>query len=235
MRPIVQQTFGALTIAGLMAFGGATWAQETSEATPAEETTETPAEAQETPTEGDGTNTDPATGLSMGTSADAEPQPGQVYIKEVFDAWELRCTKTETGKDPCQLYQLLRDQTDNSVAEINLFNLPGDGQAVAGASIITPLETLLTQQITLSIDGAGARKYPFTVCARIGCISRVGFTAADVNAFRRGNNAQIVIVPAAAPDQKVSLTASLAGFTAGYKAMEDHNNEALGAPEGDGN
>ena len=35
---------------------------------------------------------------------------GEPYVSETFEAWELRCVRTEDGSDPCQLYQLLKDK-----------------------------------------------------------------------------------------------------------------------------
>ena len=148
---------------------------------------------------------------------------GDTYLAETFEAWEMRCVRMPDGSDPCQLYQLLMDEEGNSVAEISIFGLPEGGEAAAGATIITPLETLLTEQITLRVDGGAAKRYPFTWCGAIGCISRVGFTAAEIESFRRGAQATLVIVPAAAPDQDVTLSISLLGFTAGYDAVNEAN------------
>lgn len=180
----------------------------------AQTTTETTDTETEAPAEGDAPRSD---GLSTGQDVVAQ---GQTYVMSEHDDWDLRCIKAPEGqKDPCQLYQLLEDQNGNSVAEINLFNLPGDQQLAAGATIVTPLETLLTQQVQLSVDGGRAKVYPFTFCTQIGCFSRVGFTAGDISNFKRGNEAKIVVVPAQAPDQKVELTVSLKGFTSGYNAV----------------
>jgi len=159
-------------------------------------------------------------GLSLGQPA--EIQIGQTYIEEEFGDWQTRCVRTETGDDPCQLYQLLQDQDGNSVAEISMFPVNDGGPAAAGATIITPLETLLTEQLRLSVDGSDERIYPFTFCSQIGCFSRVGFTAEEVDAFRAGTASQLRIVPAAAPDQTVDLTISLRGFTAGFEAISNN-------------
>lgn len=148
-----------------------------------------------------------------------EPQPGQQYLREVFGDWALRCLKVEEGEDPCQMYQLMNDGEGNSVAEIAIVALPSSGQAVAGATIVVPLETLLTEQITLRVDGGQARRFPFNFCNVGGCVTRLGLTAEDVALFRRGAEATLTLVPAAAPDQTVTVTMSLAGFTAGYEAV----------------
>ncbi|MEL6959334.1 MAG: invasion associated locus B family protein [Pseudomonadota bacterium] len=147
-----------------------------------------------------------------------EPQPGQQYLREVFTDWAVRCLKTEEGDDPCQIYQLLSDQQDSPVAEIAIVSLPEGGQAAAGATIVVPLETLLTEQLTLRVDGGTARRFPYTFCNPGGCVARIGLTAEDVNLFRRGNAATLRMVPAAAPDQEVIVTMSLAGFTAAFEA-----------------
>ncbi|RLJ41748.1 invasion protein IalB [Litoreibacter meonggei] len=195
---------------GAFVVGGAI-AQTTTDTT-TEATTEA---AEEAPAaEGEAPRDD---GLSTGAEV---IEVGSTYKVSEHGDWELRCIKAPEGtKDPCQLYQLLEDQQGNSVAEINLFSLPQDDKLAAGATIVTPLETLLTQNVQLSVDGGKPKVYPFTFCTAIGCFSRVGFTAGDVAAFKGGNLAKIVVVPAQAPDQKVELSMSLKGFTAGFDAV----------------
>ena len=200
-------------------------AQTTTEEAPAAEAeAEAPAETE--------TGSDP-TGFSTGQIVDT--QRGTIYTREEFTDWLMRCVRIEDGvqtdKDPCQLYQLLQDEQGNSVAEISIVGLPeAQGGAVAGATIIVPLETLLTQQLTLRIDGGAAKRYPFNWCTQIGCFSRVGFTGDEIAGFKRGNKGQITIVPVAAPEQRVQLSVSLSGFTAGYDAVIAHN-KALDAQQ----
>lgn len=177
----------------------------------------------ETPSEqpaADGNETSGAD-LSMGTST--EPTVGQTYVREEIGDWSVRCVRTEDGNDPCQLYQLLQDSEGNSVAEVSLFPITDGGPAAAGATIITPLETLLTEQVRIAVDSGPVKQYPFSFCSQIGCFARVGFTEEEVAGFRRGNAATITIIPAAAPTQRVDLTMSLAGFTAGFEAVAAAN------------
>lgn len=154
--------------------------------------------------------------LSLGEDASAESQIGEPYTRETIGAWELRCIKVDTGEEPCQSYQLLDDGQGAPVAEVSLFRLPDGGKAVAGATVIVPLETALPQQLTISVDGDKARRYPYAFCNPVGCYVRLGLTATDVAAFKRGREAKLTIVPALAPDQKVELSLSLDGFTASY-------------------
>lgn len=154
--------------------------------------------------------------LSLGEDADQNPEVGKPYTRETIGAWEMRCIKVEEGEDPCQMYQLMDDGQGAPVAEVSLFRLPSGGKAVAGATVIVPLETALPQQLTIAIDGGKTRRYPYAFCNPVGCYVRLGLTAEDVTAFKRGNEAKMTIVPALAPDQKVVLTLSLEGFTASY-------------------
>ncbi len=154
--------------------------------------------------------------LSMGAT---EAGVGQPFVKETFGDWQLRCVQAEENAEICQLYQLMRDGDGNSVAEFNMFPLPDGQQAVAGANIVTPLETLLTANLRLAVDSGQAKVYPYSFCSPVGCFSRIGLTAEELAIFRQGAAASITIVPAAAPNETVDLKLSLSGFTAGYNAL----------------
>ncbi len=163
--------------------------------------------------------------LDLGESAtpSAAPTGPRTYIKEQFTDWSLQCIEVPEGEDVCQMYQLLKDGAGANVAEVSIFKLPGGSQAVAGGTFVVPLETLLTQKLTLAVDGGQARRYDFSFCAQIGCYARVGFTAADIDQFRKGAAGMVTIVPALAPDQKVTVEMSLSGFTAAFDAASQIN------------
>jgi invasion protein IalB len=158
-----------------------------------------------------------AIGLDMG-QADGELPSGAPYIKEQFGDWALRCLNNPDGDDPCQLYQLLMDNEGNSVAEISMFLLPAGGQAAAGATIMTPLGTLLTEGLMISVDGASPRRYVYTFCNANGCAARVGFTAEELTQFKNGSSAVVRLVSVGNPEQPVMLNLSLNGFTAGISS-----------------
>ncbi|MEO1025033.1 MAG: invasion associated locus B family protein [Pseudomonadota bacterium] len=195
-----------LLLAAVLAVStSAAWAQSETTGTETEAEAEAPAAS-------------PDAGLSLGT-VEGEAAIGETYVREEFSQWQLRCVRSQGDRDPCQLYQLLRDQNDNPVAEFNIFPLPAGRPAAAGANIITPLETLLTANLRMAVDGGQPKVYPFSFCSNIGCFSRIGLTEEEVGAFRAGNAALITIVPAAAPNETVELSLSLSGFTAGFNAL----------------
>jgi invasion protein IalB len=148
------------------------------------------------------------------------PSEAQIYVREEHGDWEVRCIRAPEGQaDPCQLFQRLNDQAGNPTADVNVFLVPGNGEIVAGATVITPLETLLTAPLTMRIDGGEQRRYPYAFCDVAGCYVRIGLREAEVAQLRRGNAAELTVVPALAPDQRVVVRMSLSGFTAGMEAI----------------
>ena len=197
-----------ISMIGLLAMTQGVSAQDTTTATEGDAAATTPAATPEA---------DPKPeDLSLGE--EAAPTPAQPYIKEEHGDWKLQCFPVAEGDEPCQLYQLLKDELGTGVAEIAMFRLPAGGKAIAGATVTVPLETLLTAQLSIAVDGGKGKRYPFSFCSPVGCYARIGFTAGDIAAFKKGAAATVTLVPAPAPDQKVKLNMSLKGFTAGFAA-----------------
>ena len=176
---------------------------------------------------------------------------GSIYVGATHGDWQLRCERTETGADPCTMHQVLTNPEGQPMAEITLFDLPAGGEAAAGATIVTPIETLLSQNLTIEVVGGTAKRYPFTFCFATplrapdggallnangvpeidsGCVARVGFTAEEVDAFRKGSSANVTVF-AVGSNQPFTATMSLAGFTAGFKAMQDASAKAAPAAD----
>ncbi len=176
------------------------------------------------------TDAPPAQPSGIAESSD-KAEIGQPYWGVTNGDWKARCFKTPEGDDPCEAFQVLTDGTLtatgqlNQVAEISLFDLPDGGDAVLGAVIIAPLETALQAGLVLQIDAGAPKLYPYSFCTVAGCIARIGFTATDVAELKKGNEAKLVIVPAAAPDQQVNIKVSLTGVTAAIDALPMVPNE----------
>ena len=179
----------------------------------------------------DATGTEPAAEATaeqpVSPAVAREPAADEPYVKESFGDWQLRCVKVAEGAEPCQLYQLLEDkETGNPIMEITLLALPEGSEAVAGATVIVPLETLLTQKLNVTIDNGKTKRFDFTFCAEVGCVARMGLTADDLAAFKKGNVATLTVVPVADPSRTVDVELSLSGFTAGFDAVSKENTAA---------
>lgn len=182
-------------------------------------TAATPAEGETAPAAEDASSSDAAT-------ASDEPKPGQYYVKAEHTDWAIRCIKADNGIDPCELYQLLKDSEGNSVAEVTMIPLQ-NGEVAAGATIVAPLETDLIKGLSLAIDGGEARGYPFSFCAPVGCVSRMGFTASELSALKRGGGAEVTLLPFGGnPNKPVALKLSLSGFTVAFDELSKLADEA---------
>lgn len=194
-----------ISIIAALAVAGPAFAQTTEQPAPTQDTQP----QQEAPAPAD-------QGLDMGETVTDGPQPGQTYVREVSGDWSLECLKGEEGEEPCQIFQTMTDGEGNQVANMRIFRLPAGAQAEAGALVAVPLETLLTAQLTITVDGAQPKRYPFSVCDRQGCYARIGLTSEDISSYKRGASATVTLVPFVAPDERVEVKLSLTGFTAGY-------------------
>ncbi|SDL07435.1 invasion associated locus B family protein [Paracoccus chinensis] len=149
----------------------------------------------------------------------AQDQVGSYYTKSTHGDWQLRCLRTQDGKDPCELYQLLRDDQQTPVAEISV--VPFSGEAAAIMNFVAPLETNLEAGMGLQIDAGKNNRYPFMVCAPIGCVSRIGMSQAELDSFKRGSKATVSLLPfgGTMEENLVRLNVSLSGFTAGFDEL----------------
>ncbi len=160
------------------------------------------------------TTTTETTDEAFPVGTDPDLQPGQSYLLEKHGDWDVVCVKAQSEKDSCHIFQSIKDETGNPVAEMNLFLLPPGNVAVAGATVITPLRTLLTAQVVFGIDGGAPKQYPFNWCETQGCVSRVGFTGPELDALKSGSEGTLTIQAVDAPGANISLRVSLSGFTA---------------------
>jgi invasion protein IalB len=144
---------------------------------------------------------------------------GKTYKKAEYGDWILRCVRSNSIKDPCELFQLLRDNSGSPIVEFALLDLESDASVIAGANVITPLETLLTSQLIVTVGDQISQSYPFSFCTKIGCVARIGLSKTDLKNYKDDKNAIVTIVPANAPNSPKNLLLSLTGFTAGYDAL----------------
>lgn len=205
---------------------GATPTEAPAEAAPAAES-----DAEAAPADGDDASDATPPADETAEEADAAPadaekpaandlnRPGTYYAKSEHGDWTIRCIRAGEGKDPCEMYKLLNDQDDNAVAELTLVPL-SNGNVAAGATLVAPLETDLIEGLGFRVDSGEMRGYPFSFCAPVGCISRLGFTQAELNGMKRGNKATVQLLPFGGdPKKPVQLDISLSGFTAAFDEL----------------
>ena len=86
-----------------------------------------------------------ADNLSIDDAMAGEPQELQPYIKETNKDWNLKCIAPRNSIERCEANQIIFNGKKQPVAEISIFKLSDNQVAEAAATIIVPLETLLSE------------------------------------------------------------------------------------------
>ena len=124
----------------------------------------------------------------------AEVEPGEPYIAEVFRDWDIRCIRSDdlAIPDRCEMFQLLEESNGNPVAEFRIAAaLIDEDGTVANATILTPLDTLLSPGLQIRIDDAEPAVVPFAFCRQIGCFVQMSLTQENVAQFEKIGRAHV--------------------------------------------
>ena len=154
-----------------------------------------------------------ADSLSIDDTMMSEPQKMEPYIKERFENWTLKCIKPVNSIERCEANQIIFNQKQQPVAEISIIKLPKGQVAAAAATIIVPLETILSEGLVLAIQELEPKKYQFKFCNSLGCYSQIGLTDDEVEALKRKEEASIFLKHISSGDQQIVIPMSLDGFT----------------------
>ena len=154
-----------------------------------------------------------ADSLSIDDTIMSEPQKTEPYIKERFENWSLKCIKTVNSIERCEANQIIFNQKQQPVVEISIIKLPKGQVAAAAATIIVPLETILSEGLVLAIQELEPKKYQFKFCNSLGCYSQIGLTDDEVKALKKKEKASIFLKHISSGDQQIVIPMSLAGFT----------------------
>ena len=154
-----------------------------------------------------------ADSLSIDDTIMSEPQKTEAYIKDRFGNWSLKCIKPVNSIERCEANQIIFNQKQQPVAEISIIKLPKGQIAAAAATIIVPLETILSEGLVLAIQELEPKKYQFKFCNSLGCYSQIGLTDDEVEALKRREKASIFLKHISSGDQQIVIPMSLDGFT----------------------
>ena len=159
--------------------------------------------------------------LDMGdTAAAAQPE---TYVAEAFDDWNRECLRLPDGTETCYIAQMLYETPgEKPIGKISMRRLPAGQQADTYGELIMPLGVVLPEHLTLQIDTGTPKVYDFRFCLPLGCVARVGFTAADVAGFKAGKAATVTVAAESQPGEaptKVTVPLGLKGFTKAYETL----------------
>lgn len=155
----------------------------------------------------------------------AEVEAGEAYVAGIYRDWQVRCIRSTADEIPdrCEMFQLLEEENGNPVAEFRIAGVLEEVDGIiASATILTPLDSLLSPGIQLQIDENPPAQVPFAFCRPIGCFVQLTLTEPDIAMFENGADAQVVLFALIRDEQgqmggaPVRLLASLRGFTAAF-------------------
>ncbi|ABD55066.1 invasion associated locus B family protein [Jannaschia sp. CCS1] len=159
-----------------------------------------------------------------------EVEPGEPYVADIFRDWQVRCIRSEedTVPDRCEMFQLLEEENGNPVAEFRISAaLIEEEGTVANATLLTPLDTLLSPGLQIRVDDAEPAIVPFAFCREIGCFVQLSLSAENIDQFENGADAQVVLFALVRDElgqfggSPVPTSASLRGFTAAFESLEE--------------
>ena len=156
-----------------------------------------------------------------GQDSDVPSSAGQIYEQATHKDWKVLCVNSGLEKDPCHIYQLLRDPGGHPTAEIFIHRVYGEEGISGAATVLTPLETLLTANLEFQFDAQSVSTYPFSWCDRRGCNVRIALTDDDVLSMKKFGAGKIRIETIANPGNKIEIDVSYLGFTAAYVALTE--------------
>ena len=154
-----------------------------------------------------------ADSLTIDDTMMSETQKTEPYIKERSENWTLKCIEPVDSIERCEANQIIFNQKQQPVAEISIIKLPKGQVAAAAATIIVPLETILSEGLVLAIQELEPKKYQFKFCNSLGCYSQIGLTDDEVEALKRKEKASIFLKHISSGDQQIVIPMSLDGFT----------------------
>ena len=160
-----------------------------------------------------------STAISQENSGSDTKVIGQYYVADTYKDWQKLCLTTGQAVEPCYMYQLIEDDTSHPTAEFTILKVNEEEGISAAATIMTPLETLLTRKMSLSVDGQDVREYPYSWCDRRGCYARVALTDDDIFGMKKGRAGYLEIESIAAPGKVIRLKFSLSGFTDAFGSL----------------
>ena len=127
-------------------------------------------------------------------------------------AGDLKCIAPQNSIERCEANQIIFNDKKQPVAEISIFKLSDNQVAEAAATVIVPLETILSEGLILAIQDLEPKKYQFKFCNSLGCYSQIGLTKEEVEALKNKEQASIYLKHISSGDQQVIIPISLVGF-----------------------
>lgn len=161
-------------------------------------------------------------GQMVGSALAQEAPEGPSSVQETYRDWVVNCVvpaATEASSAPsriCEMRQELRQAEGNQLV-LAVALQPLDDSNGASITVITPLGLLLSQPITINLADNPLADMAYQTCLPQGCIAAGELAAEAIGQMAEGTEA--VVGMTGAGGQMLSVTVSLAGFSAAWNRL----------------
>ncbi len=139
---------------------------------------------------------------------------------KTFKDWGLRCRESPTDQVTCYLFQnILLKEGRQRIFHVAVGYINAQEQPIA--LMTSPLGTYLPPGVALQIDDGEPMRVPFEQCNADGCHATLPIEPATLEALKRGALMNVAIHDGAR--RPLEFPVSLAGFTAGFRALREAN------------
>ncbi len=153
----------------------------------------------------------------------ALPSANAVESGETFKDWKAQCQEIkETGKESCFIFQNLTIKTEEGSRQLLhlAVGYPPDKQEPM-VIFTLPLGISLPPGVSLTVDKGEPIRLRLEYCVPQGCKALFRLDTQWLASFKAGSKAQVTVQDGAR--RAIGIPVSLNGFTAGLKALQQHN------------
>ena len=155
------------------------------------------------------------TTFAQNTATDSSLEAGEI---EQFKDWALRCVPSGNNNNGgCRLFQRLVLEENKKVVLQAMIVMPEDLIEPANIVFILPLGLHLPSGVKLKVDSSEPVNLSIQRCFAQGCTVRLPLNKKMLGFFKAGNVATVSVRERI--EQEVNLRVSLAGFSAGFRAL----------------
>lgn len=145
--------------------------------------------------------------------AHGEENPAHEIKEQIYQDWALRCDKASS----CTLEQRVFIKGNDKAPLVYIAFRPLEHAKKLVLLLRVPLGVLLEQGVGLQIDGK-SRILPFNHCHTQGCLSLTPLSSEIRKTLQSGQKGEVIFF--ALDGRSITVPFSLAGVTAGLKALE---------------
>jgi len=160
--------------------------------------------------------------LAMMGMGQAQTAERPTSLTETYKSWVVRCatpTAVEGQEVPARICEMVQELRQKKSGQRLLAMALQRNEKGASLTFIAPFGLLLSAGLKVAVDGAVVAQGGFRTCLPRGCVSAINLAPEALDKFIAGETATITMQNT--NGRELSLTLSLAGFTAAWNRLKE--------------